>query len=180
MEIRRLKPYLGATAIAAIMAGCASTPPADPATSASGPSASSGTTARAPSREAQPAPAASTNTAGTATGNVAAPQKRSVYFDYDSNVVKDEYTPVVRTNAQYLAKRTGRVTVEGNTDERGSREYNLALGQRRADAVKQRLTLLGVPAQQIETVSFGEEKPRADAHEEQAYVENRRADIVYK
>jgi peptidoglycan-associated lipoprotein len=72
------------------------------------------------------------------------------------------------------------VTIQGNTDERGSREYNIALGQRRADAVKQMMTLLGAPATQIETVSFGEEKPRAQGNSEQAYAENRRADIVYQ
>ena len=88
--------------------------------------------------------------------------------------------PVVQANARYAGEqRVSKITIEGNTDERGSREYNLALGQRRADAVKQRMTLLGVPAQQIETVSFGEEKPRAQADNEQAYAENRRADIVY-
>ena len=72
------------------------------------------------------------------------------------------------------------MTIQGNTDERGSREYNLALGQKRADAVKQMMTLLGAPAAQIETVSFGEEKPRAQGATEQAWAENRRADIVYQ
>jgi peptidoglycan-associated lipoprotein len=106
--------------------------------------------------------------------------RRSVYFDYDSNVVKDEFKPLVSAHAKHLSTaRTEKVTIQGNTDERGSREYNLALGQRRADAVKQMMTLLGAPASQIETVSFGEEKPRAQGSNEQAYAENRRADIVY-
>jgi peptidoglycan-associated lipoprotein len=107
--------------------------------------------------------------------------RRSVYFDYDSTVVKDEYKPLVSAHAKHLTSgRAQKVTIQGNTDERGSREYNIALGQRRADAVKQVMTLLGAPAAQIETVSFGEEKPRAQGNSEQSYAENRRADIVYQ
>lgn len=106
--------------------------------------------------------------------------KRSVYFDYDSNLVKDEFRPLVAAHAKYLSQnRNTRVRIEGNTDERGSREYNLALGQRRADAVKQMMQVLGATAGQIETVSFGEEKPRAQGSEEKAWAENRRADIRY-
>jgi peptidoglycan-associated lipoprotein len=107
--------------------------------------------------------------------------RRSVYFDYDSNAVKEEFKPLVTAHAGYMTKnQQRRMTIQGNTDERGSREYNLALGQRRADAVKQMMTLLGAPSAQIETVSFGEEKPRAQGNSEQAYSENRRADIVYQ
>jgi peptidoglycan-associated lipoprotein len=106
--------------------------------------------------------------------------RRSVYFDYDQYVVKEEFKPLVTAHAQYLSRnRNARMTVQGNTDDRGSREYNLALGQRRADAVKQQMTLLGAQASQIETVSFGKEKPRAQGANEQAWAENRRADIVY-
>jgi len=106
--------------------------------------------------------------------------RRSVFFDYDQFSVKEEFKPVVSAHAKYLSQnRSVRATIQGNTDERGSREYNLALGQKRADAVKQMMTLLGAPSAQIETVSFGEEKPRSQGHDEQAYSENRRADIVY-
>ena len=106
--------------------------------------------------------------------------KRSVYFDYDSTVVKDEYKPLVTAHARYLTQNRGaRVSVQGNTDERGSREYNLALGQRRADSVKQMMMLLGAQEAQIESVSFGEEKPRASGQSESSYSENRRSDIVY-
>ena len=177
-----MKPYFALTAVVAAFAGCASSPN----TSSTTPTAAASSSAPAPTiSQRGPAPAAASsaapasNTSGTAAGSAATPNQRSVYFDYDSNIVKEEYTPVVRSNAQYVAQRRARVTIEGNTDDRGSREYNLALGQRRADAVKERLTLLGVPAQQIETVSFGEEKPRSDATTEQALAENRRADIVY-
>ena len=106
--------------------------------------------------------------------------RRSVYFDYDSNVVKEEFKPLVTAHAKYLSQARKKMTIQGNTDERGSREYNLALGQRRADAVKQMMTLLGAPSGDIETVSFGEEKPRAQGSTEQAFAENRRADIVYQ
>jgi peptidoglycan-associated lipoprotein len=106
--------------------------------------------------------------------------RRSIFFDYDQFTVKDEFKPVVAAHAQYLQKnRNQRMTIQGNTDERGSREYNLALGQKRADAVKQMMTLSGAQSAQIETVSFGEEKPRAQGQTEQAFAENRRADLVY-
>jgi len=106
--------------------------------------------------------------------------RRSVYFDFDSFVVKDEFRPVVQAHASFLGtNKTRRVVVQGNTDERGSREYNLALGQKRAEAVRRSLTALGVPDAQIEAVSFGEEKPKATGADEASYAENRRADIVY-
>ncbi len=107
--------------------------------------------------------------------------KRSIYFDFDSNLVKDEYKPIVAAHARYLQQNGGaKVRIEGNADERGSREYNLALGQRRAEAVKQMMTLLGARSDQIETVSFGEEKPKCTAQEESCWSQNRRGDIVYQ
>ena len=107
--------------------------------------------------------------------------KKSVYFDFDSFVVKSEYQSVVEAHGKYLAStKNRRIVVEGNTDERGGREYNLALGQKRAEAVKQRLMLLGATDSQIETVSFGKEKPKAMGSNEEAWAQNRRADIVYK
>ena len=107
--------------------------------------------------------------------------KRSVYYDYDSAVVKDEFKPLVTAHSRYLSQnRAAKMTIQGNTDERGSREYNIALGQKRADSVKQMMILLGAQDAQIETVSFGEEKPRAQGHDETAFSENRRSDIVYQ
>jgi len=107
--------------------------------------------------------------------------KRSVYFDFDQFVVKPEFTTTVEAHGKYLSTNAVRnIVIEGNADERGSREYNLALGQKRAEAVKSRLTLLGVSGNRIETVSFGEERPRSTGHDEAAWAENRRADIVYK
>lgn len=106
---------------------------------------------------------------------------RSVYFDFDSYVVREDGKPVVTNHAGYLTKNTGRnILVQGNTDERGGAEYNLALGQKRAEAVRKSLTALGVSEGQIEAVSLGKEKPKAEGHNEEAWAQNRRADIVYK
>lgn len=105
---------------------------------------------------------------------------RSIYFDYDSYVVKDEYRSVLEAHAGYLKSNSdARLILQGNADERGSREYNLALGQKRAEAVRKALAVLGVNNGQLEAISFGEEKPRATGSNEQAYAENRRADVVY-
>jgi peptidoglycan-associated lipoprotein len=106
--------------------------------------------------------------------------KRSVYFEFDSNAVKDEYRSLVTAHSRNMTdKRDLRMRIEGNCDERGSREYNLALGQRRAEAVKKIMTVLGVTDGRIETVSYGEEKPVAPGHDENAWAQNRRADIKY-
>jgi peptidoglycan-associated lipoprotein len=107
--------------------------------------------------------------------------KRSIYFQYDSFVVQPEYQSVVEAHARYLsANRNKRVVIEGNTDERGGREYNLALGQKRADAVRRALATLGVDDSQMESVSFGEEKPRSTGTDEASLAENRRADLSYR
>jgi peptidoglycan-associated lipoprotein len=106
--------------------------------------------------------------------------KRSVYFDLDSYIVRDEFRPVIEAHARYLtSNRARRVAIQGHTDERGGSEYNLALGQKRAEAVRQALALLGVSEAQMEAVSFGKEKPKALGTDEPAWAENRRADIVY-
>ncbi|AUL48388.1 peptidoglycan-associated lipoprotein [Bordetella trematum] len=108
-------------------------------------------------------------------------QQRSVYFDFDSYGVSDQYRGLVETHARYLAAHPQQqIKIEGNTDERGGAEYNLALGQRRADAVRRMMTLLGVADAQIEAISFGKEKPKATGMTEADFAENRRADIVYQ
>ncbi len=107
--------------------------------------------------------------------------KRLVYFDFDSNLVKEEFRPLVTAHAQYLGRKAAaKMIIQGHTDERGSREYNLALGQRRSDAVKQMMTVLGADGARIETVSYGEEKAAAQGATEAAYAQNRRAQIVYQ
>ncbi|MES2015387.1 MAG: peptidoglycan-associated lipoprotein Pal, partial [Pseudomonadota bacterium] len=106
--------------------------------------------------------------------------QRSVYFDFDSYVVRDDGKKVVENHSGYLNKNKGRkILIQGNTDERGGTEYNLALGQKRAEAVRKSMASLGVAEGQMEAVSLGEEKPKAMGSGEAAWAENRRADIVY-
>ena len=106
--------------------------------------------------------------------------KNSVYFDFDQYVVKTEYANVVDANAKNLSANKGKkILIQGNTDERGGREYNLALGQKRAEAVRKSMALLGVPESQMEAVSLGKEKPKATGSDEAAWAQNRRADILY-
>lgn len=103
---------------------------------------------------------------------------RVVYFDFDSFAIKDDFRPVVESNAKALAaNRQKRMTIEGHTDERGGREYNLALGQKRAEAVQKALVLLGVNEGQLESVSYGEERPAAQGSDEAAWAKNRRAEL---
>ena len=106
--------------------------------------------------------------------------KRSIYFDYDKFEVRAEYKDLVAAHAKFLANnRQFKMLIQGNTDERGSREYNLALGQKRADAIKKMLVLLGAREEQVESVSLGEEKPKNEGTDEAAWAENRRGDMLY-
>lgn len=106
---------------------------------------------------------------------------RVIYFDFDSFVVKDEFKPVVAQHAKLLTgDRSKRLSIEGHTDERGGREYNLALGQKRAESVLKSLTLLGANANQLEDVSFGKERPAASGSDEQAWAQNRRVELNYR
>ena len=106
---------------------------------------------------------------------------RLVYFDYDSYVIKPEFQPVVEAHAGFIkSDKARKVVIEGHTDERGGREYNLALGQKRAEAVRRALGLLGVADSQMEPVSFGKEKPAVQGGDETAWSKNRRAEINYR
>ena len=121
-----------------------------------------------------------TGTAGAAAGSalMAAPAQRIVYFDFDSFVIKPEFQGLLDGHAKVLSRTNGkRMVIEGHTDERGGREYNLALGQKRAEAVVKSLSLLGVPEAQLEAVSFGEERPAANGADEAAWSRNRRAEL---
>ena len=107
--------------------------------------------------------------------------RRSIYYDLDKFDVKDQYRDLVAAHAKFLRENPGRkVLIQGNTDERGSREYNISLGQKRSDGVKRMLMLLGAREDQIESVSLGEEKPKAEGHDESAWSQNRRSDILYQ
>jgi peptidoglycan-associated lipoprotein len=111
------------------------------------------------------------------TGNLSV---RTIYFDYDSDAVRVEFRPVVEAHANYLATHPNTaITLEGHADERGSREYNLALGERRALSVRRQMVLLGASAVQIRTVSYGEERPVVEGHDEESYAQNRRVEILY-
>ena len=106
--------------------------------------------------------------------------KRSVFFDYDSYVIKDEFKPLIEAHAKFLAAKSKyRMLIQGNADERGSREYNLALGQKRAEAVRKALGLLGAREDQLESVSLGEEKPVCMEQTEDCWARNRRGDMLY-
>jgi len=106
--------------------------------------------------------------------------KRSIFYDYDKDDIRDEYRPMLQAHGVYLREHAGaKLLIQGNCDERGSREYNIALGQRRAEGVKRMLVLLGAREQQIESVSLGEEKPRCTDQNEACYSQNRRSDILY-
>ncbi|HZN86393.1 MAG TPA: peptidoglycan-associated lipoprotein Pal [Burkholderiales bacterium] len=145
---------------------------------------------RAPGAVAQPAPSAppaGVDLTGRPASGAAALKdpnsilsKRSVYYDFDKFNIKDDYRPMIEAHARYLRENGGtKMLVQGNTDERGSREYNLALGQRRSEGVKRMLMLLGGREEQIEAVSLGEEKPRMAGSNEEAWAQNRRSDMLY-
>jgi peptidoglycan-associated lipoprotein len=172
MKTRRIA--LAAAVVASFLASCASEPTVDQSAGASSPPAraeSSPAPQAAPAAQPGPRPAATT----------APDPKRSVYYDFDRYDVKDEYRALVDAHARYLREHPrAQIAVQGNADERGSREYNLALGQRRSEGVKKMLTLLGVAERQIGATSFGEEKPRAAGHDEASWTENRRSDFVYE
>jgi peptidoglycan-associated lipoprotein len=107
--------------------------------------------------------------------------KRNIYFDFDSDAVKAEFRPLIEAHAKYLlANANAKLILQGNTDERGTREYNLSLGQRRSVSVKKSFNLLGVQDKQIETVSFGEEKAAPNCADENCHQANRRVDVAYE
>lgn len=119
-------------------------------------------------------------TASTVKGEGPANVAHTIYFDFDSYTLNPQAQSVLQTHAKFLRANANRtVTLEGHTDERGGREYNLALGQKRAEAARQSLELLGIPASQVEAVSYGKEKPAVQGYGEDAYAQNRRVEIRY-
>jgi len=179
-----MKKFLIAAAMVAVLAGCSTQPSAPVDDQSTAAAAAAGTKSGATT--------SGTTTSGlsgasTGTGNMDALKdpnsvlsKRSVYFEYDSFVVEDKYKAQIEAHAKYLANnKNAKITLQGHTDERGSREYNIALGQKRAEAVKRVMTLMGAQDVVIETISYGKEKPKREGHDEAAWAENRRVDIVY-
>jgi peptidoglycan-associated lipoprotein len=165
-----------------LFAGCASTPDESPPATRAEPASA---TSEAPRGQSQPSGrrsvAATPHTPQAVTkGADGVPQQRTVYYDYDQFNIRDEYRKVVEAHGQYLRENPrARMLIQGNADERGSREYNVALGQRRSESVKKALLLLGAKESQVESVSLGEEKPACTEHAENCWWKNRRGDIRY-
>jgi peptidoglycan-associated lipoprotein len=177
MRYTTLAALTAAVSAALILSACSSQPPA-------------------PEQGAAPVTSGSTTTSATptpVTGQGVDPYsmaalkdpksavyKRSVFFDYDQYVIKDEFKPLIEAHGKFLVKNPKvKMLIQGNADERGSREYNLALGQKRAEAVKKALLLQGATEAQIESVSLGEEKPRCKESVESCWSQNRRSDMLY-
>jgi peptidoglycan-associated lipoprotein len=180
MERLQFSPRGGFVALAGslLLVACTSTPIEEAPLASPGAAAAPNASAAAPAqssvssvRAGTPAPAA----AGPAAAG------RVLFFDYDSSAIRPEFQSVIDAHARWLAARQDRrMTIAGHTDERGGREYNLALGQQRAEAVRRALQLLGVRDGQVETISYGEEQPAAGGHEEGAWARNRRAELTYR
>ncbi len=175
---------LTAIALAALLAGCSSVPLGDaggaPVESRT-PGAGSGTAGAGAGAGAGGESRVTPVDLSKGAGNGDALSQRTVYFDFDSYVVRDEYRPLIDRFAKSLAAdRKKRLQVEGHTDDRGGREYNLALGQKRAEAVAKSLALLGASDSQVEAVSFGKERPAAQGSDEAAWAKNRRAELNYR
>jgi peptidoglycan-associated lipoprotein len=170
-------------AVAAGLYGCATTESQDTGASTTGAATSSGSQSGAQTGKAQPPTRMGQGSgSGTGTGMGGSQQpdlKRSVFYEFDKYEIKPEYRTLVESHARWLKSNPkAKLTVEGNADEQGSREYNLALGQRRAESVTKMLVLMGAKPEQIEAVSFGEERPRTNGHDEKAWSENRRSDFA--
>lgn len=189
--IQRLKSLGWSTAaISLLLVGCGSSVKLDetPVESRTVPSAGSGANnpalasrqggTSAPTPQSQVATVDLARTGSAADAGAAVNQGRVVYFDFDSFVVRDDYRAMLEGHARALsASKSRRLVVEGHTDERGGREYNLALGQKRAEAVAKSLVLLGAAEGQIEAVSFGKERPAEPGQDEAAWAKNRRAEL---
>lgn len=182
--LRNRRPLIVAIAAVAIVSGCASQVPLDsPSAAAPITGAASSTPARA-SQASQPA---ATPQQSALSREIAAAKaalnalQPSVFFDLDSFEIKSQYQPTITAFANYLKlDAKARILLEGHADERGTTEYNLALGQKRAEAVSKALGVLGVSGNRVEAVSFGEEKPKAQGSNEAAWAQNRRADLVLR
>ena len=175
-----MNKLLALAAMVALLAGCSSTPTLE---------SKAGVEDRTPSTAVPSQPGVTTVTPLAPAGDQVPSalkdpknilSKRSIFYDYDKYDVKDEYKPLLQAHARYLAQNRGaKMLIQGNCDERGSREYNIALGQKRADGVKKMLLLMGAQESQIESVSLGEEKPRCTENAEACYSQNRRSDMLY-
>jgi peptidoglycan-associated lipoprotein len=169
-------------AVVAGLYGCATTESTDSTTPGATSSSTGTQSGGVTPGTAKPPVGVSKGSTGTFPGTAPGQRpdlKYSVYYEFDKYDVKPEYRTLVESHARWLkANPTARLTIEGNADEQGSREYNLALGQRRAESVTKMLTLMGAKPEQIEAISYGEERPRSAGHDEKAWAENRRSDFA--
>ncbi len=169
----------------ALLAACSSTPPASPPVAAAPPVPAQAPVAPQPAAPMQSTPVAAPKSDAMALPAYLDPKnpiatQRSVYFDFDVYTVKPEFAQMLEMHGKFLATNPGvKIKVEGHADERGGAEYNLALGQKRADAVVRALKIYGVKDAQMESISFGKEKPKATGHDEAAWAQNRRVDLAY-
>lgn len=173
----QFKPYAQSLVVAmslAVMAGC-STSGGTQDGSTAGTTGTTGTTATS-----QTQGITSSQTSSSQMQQAAIPDERTIYFDFDRDTIRPEFEPVLLQHAEYLrANPNATVVLQGHGDERGTREYNLGLGERRAQSVERFLTLQGVSPSQLEVVSYGEERPAVDGHSEEAYAQNRRVIFDY-
>lgn len=178
-----IKRLLMALAMTAVLAGCGSNVKLDdvPVENRSGTTVTPGGTGAGTGSSTQTGVTPVTIDPNTGAAPGPAGVERVIYFDYDSYVIKPEFQSLVESHARFLkANGTRKISIEGHTDERGGREYNLALGQRRSEAVRRALGLLGVADGQVEAVSFGKEKPADNGSGEASWAKNRRAEIAYR
>jgi len=162
--------------LAALAAGCSTQPTSESAATPSQAQTAGATTS--PSGQSGPSSLGNSPDPKRRQGMLA---NRSIYYDFDKSEIKPESRSLIEAHARYLRENPNvKVRIEGNADERGSAEYNLALGQQRSSGVLKVMELLGVPEARIEAVSFGKEKPKAAGHDEGSWAENRRSDIVYR
>jgi peptidoglycan-associated lipoprotein len=171
---------VSAAVLSAVLAGCGSSVKLDEAApvvdARPNPNAAGG--ANSGARPGGAAQSSVTTVDVGANNQAGANLARVVYFDFDSYVLRDEYKPLIESHARMLSQvKTKKMVIEGHTDERGGREYNLALGQRRAEAVAKSMMLLGASDGQIEAVSYGKERPASEGHDEAAWAKNRRAEL---
>jgi peptidoglycan-associated lipoprotein len=183
-----LRNILMAAALAAGLAACSSTPEDEQNPATVEERQQGGPGSGATTQPVKPGSVARVDLTGAGKAPARAPHndpgnilsRRSIYYDLDQYTVKDQYRELVEAHAKYLrANPQLKMLLQGHTDERGSREYNIGLGQRRSDGLKRMLLLLGVKEEQVESVSLGEEKPADQGHDEAAWSKNRRSDILY-
>ena len=177
---RTIAATLAAASAALLLGACGTTPEEHPVTATQ--AQEPGATPSAPRAKPQPIarPGNTENPGVTPKLSSGTPSQRSIYYDYDNFDVKAEYRGVIEAHAKYLRENpNAKILIQGHADERGSREYNIALGQRRAESVKKMSALLGVSEARIEAVSLGEEKPVCIDHAEDCWWKNRRSDIKY-